>query len=158
MSMSISPKVSGDTVEGIVCDRVPELSYVTDRAAVWHDACVDVVLEPCDELHFVGINLLEVGTAVEIKAAHVEYSNGRAGRFYIRKRQHEKLLAEGGAYLFVVYGLRGATHEIIAMAVAAATTVDGLLSDGWTTRPERSGEEGYRQLAWTRIIDPEEVA
>jgi len=152
-----SSKHSGEEIEAIVCDRVPEVSYVPDRVARWHDACVDEVLEPDVDLLGVGINLLEVGTAVEIKGCQIEYANSRSGRFYIRKRQHERLVEESGAYLFAVYGLRGTDHRVAAMAIATATTVDGLISDGWTTREERSGEEGYRQLAWSRVIPTEVV-
>ena len=153
-----SPKHSGEEIEAIVCNRVPEITYVTDRKAHWHDARVDEVLEPGADLFGVGINLLEVGTAVEIKGCQLAYANNRSGRFYVRKRQHERLVDEAGAYLFAVYDLLGGTeHRVVAMAIAAATTVDELLSDGWTTREDRSGEEGYRQLAWSRVIDPEVI-
>lgn len=152
-----SSKYSGEEIEGIVCDRVPEISYVPDRQARWHDARVDDVLEPSADVIGVGINLLEVGTAVEIKGCQLEYANNRSGRWYIRKRQHEQLVDEAGAYLFAVYTVQGTTHRVVAMAIVAATTVDDLISDGWTTRDDRSGEEGYRQLAWSRVIDPEVV-
>lgn len=151
-----SPKESGEAVEGIVVQRVPELTYVSDRVAEWHDAEVTALFEPPHpEVTFYGINLLAVGVPVEIKAAQRWYASGQRGRFYIRKRQHEQLLEAGGAYVFAIYQPRP-DHPVCGTAVVPASLVDELLPDGWTAR-ERSGEEGYRQLAWSRIFDPAEV-
>ncbi len=151
-----SSKESGETVEGNVIQCVPELRYVSDRTAEWHDAETIALFEPPhDAVTFYGINLLAVGIPVEIKAAQIWYESGQRGRFYIRKRQHERLLDAGGAYLFAVYVPRP-DHPVRAMGVMPASLVDELLPDGWTSR-DRSGEEGYRQLAWSRILDPADV-
>lgn len=149
-----SSKASGETVEGNVVQRVPELTYVPDRTAEWHDAEVVALFEPPHaEVTFYGINLFAVGVPVEIKAAQRWYASGQRGRFYVRKRQHQRLLDAGGAYLF--YEPRPG-HPVCGMGVVPASLVDELLPDGWTSR-ERSGEEGYRQLAWSRIFEPAEV-
>lgn len=150
-----SPKRAGENAEANVLDRVPELRYVSDRTAEWHDAEVETLFEPPhDAVTFYGINLLAVGTEIEIKAAQFRYASGQRGRWYIRKRQHERLLAEGGAYLLAVYDPR--TGDVLAMAVVPASLIDELLPDGWTPRRDRA-EEGYNQLGWARVLDPEEV-
>lgn len=150
-----SPKRSGETVEGIVVQRVEELRYVSDRTARWHDAEVVTLFEPPhDAVSFHGINLLTVGVPVEIKAAQFRYASGQRGRFYIRKGQHERLLDAGGAYLLAVYDPR--THDVLGMAVIPASLVDELLPDDWTERHDRA-ERGYNQLGWARVLDPEEV-
>ena len=151
-----SSKESGETVEANVVQRVPELRYVSDRTAEWHDAEVIALFEPPHpEVTFFGINLLAVGVPVEIKAAQLWYSSGQRGRFYVRKRQHQRLLNAAGAYLFAVYVPRPG-HPVRTMGVVPASLVDEYLPDGWTTR-DRSGEEGYRQLAWSRVFDPDDV-
>jgi len=148
-----SPKQSGETVEANVLDLVAELRYVSDRTAEWYDAEVVSLFEPPHEtVTFRSINLLAVGTPVEIKGAQEWYS-GQRGRFYIRKRQHQQLLDAGGSYLFAVYDPRQ-NHRVLRMAVMPASVVDEHLPDGWTTR-ERSGEEGYRQIAWSRVFPVE---
>lgn len=151
-----SPKRSGDLVESEVIELVDELEYVTDRKAEWHDARVVSLLEPSTDVVFCSINLLQVGVEVEIKAAQLRLASGARGRFFIRKRQHERLVEEDGAYLFAVYHPRG--HEVVAMAVMPASILDELLPDGWTTVEGDRSEEGYRQLAWSRVLDPEDVA
>ena len=151
-----SSKESGEIVEANVIQRVQELTHVSDQTAKWHDAEVVALFEPPhDSVTFHGINLLAVGIPVEIKAAQIWYNSGQRGRFYIRKRQHERLLDAGGAYLFAVY-IPKSGHSVRAMAVLPASLVDELLPTGWTTR-DRSGEDGYRQLAWSRVLDPENV-
>ena len=159
MSADVAPrssKHSGETVEANVLDRVPELAYVSDRTAEWHDAEVVTLLEPCEDVVFYALPLLAVGTVVEIKAAQLRLASGQRGRFYIRKRQHQKLLDANGVYLFAVYDPRD-DHRVLRMAVWAASLVDELLPDGWTAVHGDRAEEGYRQLAWSRVIDPEEV-
>jgi hypothetical protein len=41
--------------------------------------------------------------------------------------------------------------------VIPASLVDELLPDDWTTREDRSEQVAYRQLSWSRVLDPEEV-
>ena len=150
---ALSPKRSGEAIEAEVLDLVPELTYVSDREAEWHDARVTALLEPSQEVVFHSINLLAVDMAVEIKAAQLRLASGARGRFFIRQRQHQKLLDEDGAYLLAVYHPRD--HEVRAMAVIPACILDEVLPDGWTEVRGDRAEKGYRQLAWSRIIDPE---
>ena len=148
-------KAAGEAVEAEVIQRVPELEYVGDHTARWHDARVNGLLEPSATVAFGDVLLLEDGTPVEIKAAQRHLNSGRRGRYYIRQRQHERLVDEAASYLFAVYDPR--TRDVLAMLVVPASIIDHVLSDGWTSVAGDRAEEGYRQLAWSRLIDPNRV-
>ncbi|WP_132060222.1 hypothetical protein [Halorussus amylolyticus] len=150
-----SSKRSGELVEAEVVELVPELTYVSDREAEWHDARVTALLEPSEDITFCSINLLATGVPVEIKAAQFRLASGRSGRFFIRQRQHQRLLNANGAYLLAVYDPRG--HHVLAMAVIPASILDEVLPDGWTEVHGDRAERGYRQLAWSRVLDSETV-
>lgn len=154
-SAAIHPKKAGEEVEANVLQRVPELRYVSDQTAEWHDARVETLLEPPhDAVTFYGINLLAVGSEVELKGAQRRYASGQRGRWYFRKGQHERLLDASGFYCLAVYDPRD--RRVLALAVIPASLVDELLPDGWTSRDDRA-ERGYNQLGWARILDPEGV-
>ena len=139
-------KHAGDAVETAVVGRVPEIEAVPDSEAEWCDArVVEAWLPPAS------VPLLP-DVPVEIKAARVRLASGRRGRFYIRRRQHERLLAEGGVYVFAVYE-ETSGRPIRGLRVAAADAVDALLPDGWTDVDGPRSETGYRQLAWSRLLD-----
>lgn len=157
MSTSVpSPKDSGETVEGNVVQITDELRYVPETEARWCDARVVGLLEPSTEVPFIGINLLQADDPVEIKAAQVRLTSGQRGRFYIRRGQHRTLVQEGGAYLLAVYVPRPG-HEVLAKVVIPATILDELLPDGWTEVDRDGRTEGYRQVSWSRVIEPETV-
>ena len=84
--------------------------------------------------------------------SRVRLVSGQRGRFYIRRRQHERLVAEGGVYVFAVYE-EAPGRPIRGLRVAAADAVDALLPDGWTDVDGPRSETGYRQLAWSRLLD-----
>jgi hypothetical protein len=155
MSRARTPKAAGEAIEAEVIQRVPALQYVGDATAEWHDARVDGLLEPSERLPFVGVVVLERGTPVEIKAAQRRLNSGDRGRYFFRKRQHERLVRESAFYLFAVYQPR--TEHVLAMLVVPATIIDGVLPDGWTSVTGDRAEEGYRQLAWSNLFDPTEV-
>ncbi|RYJ15491.1 hypothetical protein ELS19_15585, partial [Halogeometricum borinquense] len=68
---------------------VDGLRYVPDSEAEHYDAEVVELLSPSADLPFVGICLLEVGVAVEIKSAMDVYGQAqRRGRFLIRQSKH----------------------------------------------------------------------
>lgn len=135
--------------------EVPALSYVGDATAEWFDARVEGLLAPSNRLPFVDILVLEDGSEVEIKAAQRRLASGGRGRYYLRQRQHERLVAAGASYLFAVYNPH--TERVLSMLVVPATVVDRLLPDGWTAVEGDRAEEGYRQLAWSNLFDPAEV-
>lgn len=149
-----SPKAAGEAIEAEVLQVVDALAYVGDGEAEWHDARVDGLLEPSDLVTFGSTPLLEHGTPVEIKAAQ-RLNSGQRGRYFIRERQHDRLVAEAAAYLFAVYDPR--TRDLLAMLAVPASIVDELLPDGWTNVEADRSETGYRQLAWSRLFDTESV-
>ncbi|MFC3478727.1 hypothetical protein [Halobacterium litoreum] len=155
MSRARTSKAAGEAIEAEVIQQVPALRHVGDNTAEWHDARVDGLLEPSDRLPFVGVVVLERDTPVEIKAAQRRLNSGDRGRYFIRQRQHERLVREGASYLFAVYQPR--TEHVLAMLVVPASVVDGLLPDGWTSVDGDRAEAGYRQLAWSNLFDPTEV-
>jgi hypothetical protein len=147
-----SSKAAGEAIEAEVLQLVDALTFVGDSTAEWHDARVATVLDD-DGLVSLGIvPLLERGTPVEIKAAQRRLASVARGRFYIRERQHQRLVDESAAYLFAVYDPRD--QRVLAMLATPATVVDGLLPDGWTSVDGDRAEQGYRQLAWSRLVDP----
>ncbi|MFC4449841.1 hypothetical protein [Halorussus aquaticus] len=156
----LHPKAAGESVEANVVQRVEQLAYVSDREAEWCDALADSLLAPTttDSVIFCGINLLAKGTHVEIKSAQDRLASGQRGRIYVRKRQHERLLEENAAYLVAVYDPRpGRNQRVLAMAIIPASVLDEILPDGWTSVEGDRSERGYRQLSWSRIIDPDDV-
>jgi hypothetical protein len=138
-----------------VIQRVDALRYISDQTAEHYDAVVDGLLAPSADVPFIGIAVLEDGTSVEIKAAQRRLASGQRGRFYIRERQHGRLVDDAGAYLLAVYDPR--EHRVLAMTALAATTLGGALPDGWTAVDGDRVEQGYRQLSWSRAIDPDRV-
>jgi len=155
VSADVPSKRAGEAVEARVLEEIAELRNVTDATAEWHDAEVESLLEPSERVVFCGINLLAAGTPVEIKSAQTRLASGQRGRFYLRQRQHERLLDAAASYLFAVYNPRDRSVE--AIAIMPASLVDELLPDGWTSVDADRSERGYRQLGWSRVFDPAEV-
>jgi len=153
MSGAVSSKRGGENAESAVIQRHPELEYVGDSEARHYDARVSQLLSPSPTLPFVGMCVLEVGTAVEIKSTMVVYGSAQTrGRFYLRRKQHQRLVDEAGVYLFAVCEPRPA-RPVIAAKVVPATSVGGLVSS-WIDGGDRAD---YAQLAWSRIFDETEL-
>lgn len=148
---------AGSNAEAAVLELVPELRYEPGDDPETPDAVVECLLTPSDELPFVGICLLEVGTHVEIKSVSVVVGEAESrGRFQIRERQHQALLEAAGSYLFAVCEPRP-ERPIIAAKVVPATIVDELVP-GWITVDDDSrSERAYAQLAWSRVFAVSEV-
>lgn len=150
-------KGSGWAIEHLSIETVDELDPVSDNVAEWHDARVDGLLEPSEDLEFYGLLVLEDGTPVEIKGARVEISNGPgsvvSGRWFIKRAAHDRLLEAGGAYLLVVYdpALDG---EIVSRAIVPATVVDGLLEGRWSDVDADRSEDVVAKLSWRDVLDP----
>jgi len=147
----------GETIEELVVDRVDGLEAVPDADAVWHDARTTHVIGPWDPVGW-GTCVVEPGVNVEIKAARRRLSTGRRGRVYIRKQQHERLLATGAAYCVAVYEGPDDDPTLLAIRIVPASVVDELCPDEWTT-VDAAGREGeaYAQLAWSNVVDPADV-
>lgn len=152
----MTPKDAGELAASNVIGIVPELDPVDDSTAEWFDAIVVDTIRPSLGLSLLDLDVVEPGTEVEIKAAQLRLASGRRGRFFIRKRQHERLVDEGGVYLFAPYVPDGAL-PIRALAIATAVYVDELfddLGDGWVDMGRRRCEVGYRQVTWSNVLDP----
>jgi len=150
----VSSKRAGENAEAAVLEAVAGLAYVPDDESEHIDARAETLVEPSRTLPFVGICLLEVGTAVEIKSAIPRLASGQRGRFYLRREQHEGLRGAGGSYLFAVCEPRPG-REPVAMKIVPATVVDDAITS-W-----RSGGDdrpSCAQISWSRIFDPSEVA
>ena len=154
-----SPKASGDAIEADAIQAIEELTYVGDRTATWHDAETTTLLEPSDRLPFYGICLLEAGTPVEIKACQIETGNGgrpTRGRFYLKRRAHDRLLEAAGSYLLIVYLPRPGLPQV-ARAIVPASLLDELLRGRWYDVDGDRSEETVAKLAWSHVIDPDDV-
>lgn len=151
----LHPKRAGSSVESVVINREPDLEFVGDSEAAWHDARTTGLLTPTNERPFGGICVVESDTAVEIKGTLPEHENGNRkapGRWYIKRPTHEKLESENGVYYLTVYAPRPSTPLLAAMIVPAATVGD-LLTDSWY---ENRGRDVAR-LSWTRIFDRDAI-
>lgn len=156
-SAAYHPKDAGELVATHVVDEVGGLDAVGDDVAVWFDAVVvDVLEHPADVVLVLAVEDVDVDVPVEIKSARRRLASGSRGRFYIRQRQHERLVEEDGLYLFAVYEPTD-DLPIVAIAVVPARDVDELLPDGWTPVRGRRAELGYRQLTWTNVLDADVV-
>lgn len=82
------------------------------------------------------------GEPVEIKAAKREMSNGRPGRFLLRRESHERLQRADGWIGWVVYRARGRGIEVLETRMQRARAVR---VDRWTTtggaEPHRDAEK-----------------
>ncbi len=151
-------KVVGESVEALVFEAVDELQEATvpgswDGAAedFWYDATPEVALFASDSVPMVGICVIEPGQPVEIKSARATISDGtrtRYGRFNLTRRQHERLLANDGVYLFAVYGDAADQEEIRGLLAVPAVIVEDDLRSTWYGV---DGREDYWQLAASRL-------
>jgi hypothetical protein len=151
----LHPKRAGSSVESAVVNVEPDLEFVGDSEAEWHDARTTAVLTPTRERPFGGVCVVERDTPVEIKGTLPEHENGDGtapGRWYIKRPTHERLEAENGVYYFVVYEPKPST-PLLARLVVPAATVGDILEGSWY---ENRGRDVAR-LSWTRLIDRDAI-
>ena len=159
MSTVRSSKDAGDLVEHEVIQRTPELSFVPDSTADWHDArATDPIT--IGEVSMRGIVSVGEGVPVEIKGAQRRISNGSRtcrGRYYLKRRAHDRLAEAGGVYMLVVYdpNLRG-SDPILAMMVVPARVV-GEFVTVWSPVAGDRSEKAVAKVPWSRVFDPEIV-
>jgi hypothetical protein len=132
-------RVAGERSESAILEKLPALRYVNDERAEHYDAEADDDVGPVD-----------AGDVVEIKSAAVVLGSGSPGRFYLRRRQHQRLVDERGWYLFVVASPND--REVLAYTFLEAADVP---ISGWWYGGESRAE--YRQFVWTDFIDESEV-
>jgi hypothetical protein len=142
MSEWAHPRKAGDRAEGAVCEVLPWLRYVTDETAQHYDAEARQSIGP-----------VESGDPVEIKSALVALADGGSGRFYLRRKQHERLLEVDGWYLFAVCTPQD--REVLAWRFVRAVDVDDELLPVWWDGGD--GRADYRQLTWTALFDEDEL-
>ena len=150
---TLSSRHAGDNAESAVLEAVPQLEYVPDTEAEHYDARATAPIEATDVLQLGELSELEENDRVEIKSAMVVYGQNQArGRFYLRRGQHERILEDGGIYLFAVCEPTP-DRDVICLKALCASEVDGLVSS-WI---QPAGRAEYAQLAWSNVIDPETV-
>ncbi|OVE84726.1 hypothetical protein B2G88_10100 [Natronolimnobius baerhuensis] len=94
----------GHFVETAACDRWP-LERVDDDRAEWHD--LEFVQDVIGEQ--VGV-IATAGEVAEAKSCYETYDR-RAGRWWIRRENHERLVDANGWYVLVVLERDDLTHE-----------------------------------------------
>jgi len=150
---TLSSRAAGENAESAVIETVDALEYVPDTEAEHYDARTTTLVTPGETVLFAGVCLLEAETVVEIKSVMAVYGESQArGRYYLRRGQHERLLADAGVYLFAVCEPRP-DRAVLALKVIPATLVDELINS-WI---DPKGRAEYAQLTWSNIFDPSEV-
>jgi hypothetical protein len=145
-------KAAGERSEDYLIQWIEEIRYVPDDEALGYDAITTTLLEPSEEIQFVGMCLLERGTEIEIKSTAVVITETQTrGRLQFRKPQHDRLLEIGGVYMIAVCAPHD--REPIAVKVIPASLLDELLY-GWI---EVDGRAPYAQLTWTNLFDVDEI-
>ena len=157
-------KRNGDALEADQIAQEETLVGVSDDEAEWHDARTIAVLSPHESLQFGSTCLLERGTAVEVKAAHLLIKRSGSWRgpgvWYIKQRAHERILEAAGAYLLVVYQNGEADDtdhlDVLRRIVIPASIVDELIQS-WSNAGDDRDERAVARVAWDRVFDRDEL-
>jgi hypothetical protein len=139
----------GAIVEREASIRWP-LELVDDEVAEWHDARVDEEIPvPRDPSAWVA-----EGTLVEIKSC-VPRLEDRRGRWWLRRRNHKRLLQAEGEYILTVFD-RDA-EEIVAMRMVPAALVDAKISRWWACGAGGQAATEQHQLPWSEIFTEDDL-
>jgi len=118
MSKAQNRKI-GEAVERVVIDRLELHGYAGEE--------FDAVVGP------------RTMRPVEIKATRPRYSNGRSGRFRLRRKQHDALDDEGGMYAFALYS-GGMEHiSVVDIAILSTDGVERNVAPSWISSAGRAG-------------------
>lgn len=127
-------RARGLDVEDKVCEQIPAIPVVDEHESRrdWYD--------------------LEFYEAkIECKSCVDQLSSGRRGRWWIAKRNHEKLLDHGGWYAFSV--VDSLSEDLLRTALVHVEKVDEFIDgDWWPTDNGGHGVEKYRQITWTAVF------
>jgi hypothetical protein len=96
-----------------------------------------------------GHTVVESGTEIEVKACRIQVAGGRSGRWWLRERNHTRLL-DDGVYALAVYS--PGEGAIRRLSLIGAGTMDVLVSDRWTDPGARHEAQRCAQLPWTEVI------
>jgi hypothetical protein len=151
-------KAIGTDIEDLVADDIGGLDLALDAEA-HHDAVVTDLLAPSlveasVPVVFAGINLVSVGTKVEIKACVLRDGSDRRGRWVVKGRetgQHAALLDAGAMYALAVYDDAGAAKELLAVVIIPASLLDEHLRGSWYDIERH--EETFAKLGWPHLLD-----
>ncbi|WP_332898730.1 hypothetical protein [Haladaptatus sp. CMSO5] len=149
----------GLTVETAACERW-SLEHVANEASEpdWHDAVATEGVQTGPETRTPGLVVLREGAPIEIKACRARMTDGastRRGRWWIRERSHERLLAAEGAYVLAVYD-PDCVDSIRRLALLDARTVDSLI-ETWSPCGASHHAEYAARLPWSRVFDSLDV-
>lgn len=147
-----SSKALGERAEGEIVATVDGLEPVEDQEAEHYDAVPSTAISPSEDLPMGGICVLERGVPVEIKTTIPRLSSGKRGMFYLRKGQHDRLVDDGGCYLFGV--TRPHERKPLALKVWPARAVDELV-ESWRNAGE--DRQSCSQVSWTNVFNPDEL-
>lgn len=139
----------GLDVEDAACERWPAKPVPEDRDQ--RDGWYDLIFTDDVVDDVAGVPIVEEGTFAECKSCFPDYDD-RAGRWWIRRENHELLVGTEGVYVLAI--VERETHRVLRMALVDASTIDALIDGNWwrTGNGGRSAEE-YRQLPWTTIFE-----
>lgn len=146
MSVVSENRERGRHVEEIACQRWPA-RQLPDEETSWCDIeftqDVTTAMAPSP--------IVEAGTRADVKSCLAYYDDG-PGRIWIRRRNHEQLLADAGVYIITV--LERTTRRVLRMALIDASTVDALIAESWWPSGDGANvDDEYRQLQWTDFFD-----
>lgn len=158
----VPPKTAGDRLEDALVSGLDPLEPVPDEAAEWHDARTRERVTPSPALPTYRLLVVPSDVPVEVKTARVEVSNGAsattAGRFYIKRGSHERLVDAGGVYLLAVYDPDVPSDEdaVRGVVVTTAEAVDDLV-ETWTDAEVGGADAEVAKVRWSRVLPPSDV-
>lgn len=131
-------------VETFACERWPARQLTdTPDDLEWADIEFEADVDT-------SIGLIPEGTKGEVKSCIPEYEDCY-GKWWIRRRNHERLLEAGGVYVFAV--VDPDTDRVLRMGLLDATDVDRLIDDEWWDAGQGGrGTDAFRQLPWTLLF------
>lgn len=150
MSRALAKQL-GDRLEADVVERYDALEAVPDVDDDRYDARTTDLLVGGHDIRMLAVVAVAPDTPVEIKFTSARINCGKRGRWYIKRRAHEWLLANDGVYHLGIYD--PATGDPVAELVAPVAVVDTAINSWITASGDRSEQE-YAQLAWSVLVDP----
>lgn len=147
-------KLLGDRLETDTISRHDELEVVPDVEDDRYDARTTELFVGGHGVRMLAVVAVESNTPVEIKFASARINCGSRGRWYIKRRAHEWLLANDGVYYLGVYDQE--TGDTVSNLVVPASVVEAAISS-WITASDDRCEQEYAQVTWSVLIDPIQV-
>lgn len=152
-------KEMGDRLETALVDRIDPFERVSDDDVTWHDARTTAPMTASERLPMRGlVVVVPAGTPVEIKGARLRISDGastRRGRFYVKKRAHDRLQAAAGVYLLAVYCTDTATSDPVRARLVVLASALEVFEPSWSAVDDTTRtEQEVAKLPWSAVFDP----